>query len=135
MAKLPPISRIVKEDFPDEPWAEKLLWPVNRFFESVVSALNRNLTFTENLAGEIKQISFTTQATVADTWPIKFLPSTPSRPTDVWVTSLRRTDGATTTSATSIDWELASDGQVQINNIAGLTGGEGYIIRLAVLSE
>lgn len=132
MALLPPINRIVKEDFKDEPWAEKLLWPINRFFESVVQALNRNITISENMRGFVKQLTIT-----GGSYPIQFTPDMPGNvtPTDVWVTSMRRVDGTTTTSAVSIDWEIASNSQIQINNITGLTSGEKYIARFIVLAE
>lgn len=135
MARLPPISRIVKEDFPNEPWAEKLLWPLNRFMENVVSALNRTLTFNENLAAQTKQISFTTASPVGSTFPIRFSPSTPARVSDVWISSLRRADGQTMTSAFGLDWSLDNSNSVQLNYISGLDPSTSYVIRLCVLSE
>ena len=132
MAQLPPINRIVKEDFAEEPWAEKLLWPINRFFESVVQALNRNITISENMRGFVKQITIT-----GGEYPFQFTPDLPGNaiPTDILLSSLRRTDGTVTTNAVSIDWEIASNSQIQINNITGLTADERYIARFIVLSE
>jgi len=135
MAKLPPINRIVKEDFQDEPWAEKLLWPINRFMESVSSALNKNLTLQDNLQGQVKQLNFTTQAVVADTFPLFFTPTTPNRATDLWITSLRRVDNLVITDAATADWGIASDGQISINYISGLVASTSYIVRFSLLSE
>jgi hypothetical protein len=59
MASLPPIKRISKEDIPEAPsWVEKIIYPVNLFFDSVYRALNGSLTMPENIVGQIKEISF-----------------------------------------------------------------------------
>lgn len=129
MASIPPINRIVKEDFPGEPWAEKLLWPINRFMESVVSGFNNNLTFSENMLGQTKQLQFE-----ANNFPLKFAPRV-VRPTDMWISSLRRVDGTTTTNAVSMDWEVGDDGSVVVNNITGLAAGEEYIIRFVLVQD
>jgi hypothetical protein len=59
MAFLPPVKRISKEDLPEAPsWVEKLIYPVNLFFDSVYRALNGRLTVPDNISGQIKEISF-----------------------------------------------------------------------------
>lgn len=64
MAKLPVFKRIQREDFPDAPaWVDRLLYPLNKFFEGVYAALNQNLTFTENLATGLVSLEFETPAT------------------------------------------------------------------------
>lgn len=130
MAQLPPIKRIVKEDFSDQPWAEKLLWPINRFMESVFGALDKGLTLGENLSAEIKTLTFTD----AD-FPIRFNVNTPRRPTDVLVTRIFRTDGTALASAITLDWSPGDGNIVIINNILGLVATEQYTARFLVFGE
>lgn len=61
MAKLPSIKRVSREDIKQAPgWIELLLTPMNTVFESLYSALNKNLTFSENIASQQKELEFTT---------------------------------------------------------------------------
>ena len=54
MASLPPIRRISKEDLQEAPdWVEKLIYPINLFFDSVYRALNGRLTFEILLIGQM----------------------------------------------------------------------------------
>jgi hypothetical protein len=139
MANLPPIKRIVKEDFAEYPWAEKLLWPINRFFDSIYGALNRDITFRENVRSQLKTVNFTTESTVSDTFPIRFLPdaeiSNTVPPSDIIVTKIGRVDGTALAGGATLEWGLASDGQISINNITNLVASQDYSMRLLVLYE
>jgi hypothetical protein len=138
MSKLPPITRLAKEDFAEYPWAEKLLWPINRVFEQLYGALNRDITAHENLRAQIKTISFETTNPVEGTYPLKFLPDPDIKgvtASDVILTKIARQDGTALASGATIEWGLASDGQIQITNITGLIASTAYIIRLIVLFE
>ena len=134
MASIPPISRIIKEDFQQYPWAEKLLWPINRFFESVVSALNKNLTFTENMNAQVKALSFTTKTPVFDTFPLNFASTSISKPTDLWLTRLEHNLGQITTAPVTVDW-IFENGLIKIRNITGLAPATSYIVRFILVSE
>ena len=64
MARLPTTQRIRREDIPDAPgWVDRLIYSINLFFEAVYSALNKQLTLQDNLAVQIRKISFVTSAT------------------------------------------------------------------------
>lgn len=56
--KLPNVRRILKEDLggivPD--WTLGLIGPLNSFMESVYQTLNRNVTFSENIASFIVEL-------------------------------------------------------------------------------
>ncbi len=63
MAKLPEQRRILKEDLQDAPsWIDKLISPINSFFEDLYFALNKNITFRENIAAQIREIDFETSS-------------------------------------------------------------------------
>ena len=81
MASLPPIKRISKEDLPDAPdWIEKVIYPVNLFFDSVYRALNGRLTSPENIVGQVKELSFQVISTYdgsdTDKWDVQKFQST-----------------------------------------------------------
>lgn len=139
MSKLPPIKLINKEDFRDYPWAEKLLWPLNRFMESVYGALNRDVTFGANIRSQLKTVSFETSATIADTFPLKIQPdaeiSKTVVPSDIILTKINRTDGTLLADGVTLDWGLGSDGQININFITGLVASTQYIMRTIILYE
>ena len=81
MASLPPIKRISKEDLPDAPdWIEKVIYPVNLFFDSVYRALNGRLTSPENIVGQVKELNFQVISTYdgadTDKWEVQKFQST-----------------------------------------------------------
>lgn len=121
MARLPRQNRILADDFKDEKFMPKLLAPINSFFEDVISALNKNLTFRENMAGDILTV------TIDGVYPLDVKWSSKARPIAAWIGSCRETSGThvTLTSPIFLDWEMATDGSFRINNVAGLTTATG----------
>ncbi len=133
MARIPPIKRLSTEDFKDQTsWIGKLLTPLNEFMSTTVAALNRGLTFSDNLAAQVKTLTITASA---DAYPLKFLCTLNSRPQGLWIVSVR--DHASTpltlTTAVFADWDYAN-GQVIINNITGLTAGRKYDICVIIIA-
>lgn len=58
---LPVISTIRTEDFPKEQqaWIPKLLFPLNQFLLSAISAINGNLAFGDNIPCQTITLNFT----------------------------------------------------------------------------
>jgi len=130
----PSFKKILAERFPNQgQWLGGLLEPINSFFDDVVNGLNKRLTITDNFDGEIKTI------TANGTYPINLAWNRASRPTDGWVTSIRRTDGSDldTTTAVSVFWSFNQEGQVVITDLPGLddTATKQYTIRIIFLVE
>jgi hypothetical protein len=117
MARLPDQRKILPEDFPEQKWIPALLSPLNRFFEDVVRALNKGLTFKENIAGEILTV------TIDGVFPLDVRWTNMSPPIAAWIGKCRETSGNHTnfTDPLFLDWELTASGQFRINNITGLT--------------
>lgn len=66
--KLPTQKKILREDVKEAPeWIDRIIVPVNSFFETVFNGLSRRLTFEENIASQIKEIDFSTTAAYDDT--------------------------------------------------------------------
>ena len=132
MAKLPQYTRITPENFPKEPWVDRLLTPLNSVLESVTSAFNKNLTFNENVAGS------TLTVLIDGTFPVKMLWTNKQRPTAAWIGQVREVSGVhtTLTVAPYLDWEINQAGQFQVNNITGLSASAAnkfYVTVIAVI--
>jgi len=64
MAKLPSKRKLLREDLKEAPsWIDNLLGFINPFFEDVYFAFNKNITFKENIASQIRELNFETTAT------------------------------------------------------------------------
>lgn len=119
MSTLPPIQRLVLEDFPtdERKWLGKLLQPVNQFFESVYSALNRNLSLADNLSADVRTVELDGQFPLKLAWTLK------SKPAAVLVGDVYRTDGTTITlsAAVFVQWQFNQSSQLQIDGVVGIT--------------
>jgi hypothetical protein len=53
------IKKILKSDIPDSPgWFEQVLYLLNAFMETTITALRNRLSFEDNLLCEVKEVSF-----------------------------------------------------------------------------
>jgi hypothetical protein len=139
MASLPPIKRISKEDLADAPdWVEKIIYPVNLFFDSVYRALNGRLTLPENIVGQIKEISFQVKAVYDGTdtskWDVlSFNSSLGSLAKGLHIMQIKEvTDNgnfAPIGKDISIDWE-DENRNIKIHYITGLTASKKYLLRV-----
>lgn len=117
MASIPTQKKILIENFGKEKdWIGALLEPLNKFMDEVTRALNRQLTFKENLSADIKTV------VIDGNYPQRFKWTLPSKPVAAWIGQARELseNHTTITEALYLDWEMTADGMVQINNIADL---------------
>ncbi len=118
MSRIPPLSRLTSEEFKDQAdWIERLLTPLNLFFERVTSALNKGLTVADNMAGAMKTVELN------GTWPVKVAWELNLRPVSVLVGQVYRTDGASfvLANACQVQWQFNQSGQLQIDGVTGIT--------------
>jgi hypothetical protein len=117
MAKLPSFRRIAADvlakDYPD--LAELMIVPLNNFMESVTRALNKQLTFSDNMDAQV--ITFTSDGT----FPVKLRWDRPSKPIALWIGQITRVDGATVGLSTAVTLEWTYTGQIEILDTVGLT--------------
>lgn len=132
MAKLPPIKKLVKEDFAQYPWAEKLLWPLNRFMEAVYSALDKHLTPNQNMIAQTLEIQFIENNI---TYPIPFAwDGAGVAPTDLIVTRVVSLDNTNPSAAVTAYWNY--DGTtINVYKIFGLDGTKEYKIRMLAFNN
>lgn len=134
MAQLPRFKGFLLEDFKEAPeWLSKLLQPLNEFMTTVSNALSGRLTRKDNLLGYYEDFDFTTQATAANTFPLRFknklLGGVP--PKAVSVGKLKKHNGAVLSAAWSIEWDPNQAGEIEIK-FHGLENSTRYVGNLVV---
>jgi hypothetical protein len=131
VSKLPSIKRLATEDFGSQKdWIGKLLSPLNQFMDSVVTALNNQLTFSDNMASVVKTIS------VSGTYPLYFTWTRKDKPIGLWVVNAYEASGVhvTFTTAISADWEYTVSNQIRINSFVGLPTTTTYNVTIIVIT-
>jgi hypothetical protein len=135
MARLPPIRRLTKEDFPElanllGPAVDKLFQPLNDHMAAVYAALGKGLTVSDNFAGEVKTID------MEPTFPVRFNTTVPSKAVGIVV--LQAKDLATTPTllqaAVFPEWEQIGQ-QVTLKACSGLLPSHRYRLTLLILSD
>lgn len=64
MAQIPVLTKLQLEDVPskEREWMGKIIAPLNDFISATVAAMSRDLTFTQNIAAQIKELLITPAA-------------------------------------------------------------------------
>jgi hypothetical protein len=145
VAKLPIQRKILREDIKEAPqWIDKVIYPVNTFFESVFNALSRNITFSENIGCQIKELEFNTtgsyDGTAAEWEELSFPKTVKFRANGVLLAQIIDLGviNSTTTAYTPIegdvyvDWQESNE-EIVIGLIRGLTLSHTYKVRFIVV--
>lgn len=141
MGKLPSIRRILREDLKDAPnWIDGLIYPINIFFESIYRTLNKNVTFNDNIACFIKEITVRTTAGYSSGVAggldvIQFPSELVGKAQGLLVIScIDITTSAYNTMLNPVycDW-LDINRTININYVAGLKASSKYNIRLLII--
>lgn len=134
--KLPTQKKIMKEDMKGAPeYMDPVVGTVNSFMESTYQALNKNITFQENIASFIKEINYTTNAAYPGTpnEPVKFQNQLKTRP--IGLLAIQVYDKATYTPvsiAGSVPWIEDNSGSIVIHNLPGLEASKTYVVRFLI---
>lgn len=131
MAKLPPIKKILREDVKGAgEWINAVIEPVNSFMESVYQSLNKSLTYGENLATFIKEVTVRTPSTYPVMDPVEFLSELKFKATGVQV--LQTIEKSTYTPvAVTVAW-VETNGTIQVSSFTGLAADKVYTVRLLI---
>lgn len=134
MAALPPIRRLLVEDFPAQKgWITPLLIIYNSFAEAVVNALNKGLTIVDHTTSDIKTVTLTTVPTPSTdggaVGPASVPWTKPRPPKLVHVGDVQKLSGTplvnttfTLASAVQLQWAMAASGKaILITGVAGIT--------------
>lgn len=131
--RLPTLKKILFEDLKGAPdWVRPMIDVLNSFMETVYQALNRNITFPENVACFIKEITYKTPAGYPTMDPVYFQNELRTRATGVQV--LQVYDKASYTPPPGpiyVPW-IETNQRIAIYPITGLEAEKTYIVRLLI---
>jgi len=130
MSKIAP-QRFTVEEFPEQAsWISKLFSNLNSFMGDVTRAFGNDLTISDNLFQEIKEIAYRNSSS---SFPLKFRTKFNSSPIGVIPIYLQnRTLGSYSTAQPWVVWTY-QDGSVVISDISGLTASSDYTIKLLII--
>ncbi len=131
--KLPTIKKILKEDVKDAPgWIGGIIDPVNTFMEGVYTALNRNITFTENISSFVKEITYRTPSTYpSGVDEISFMNDLRTRATGVIVIQAFERANYVPVAITGVAWVETVNG-ITLSTLLGLAASKIYTVRFLV---
>lgn len=131
--KLPVIKKILREDVKDAPsWIGAIIDPFNSFAETVYQALNKNITFSENVRAFIKEIVYTTPAGYPTMDDIEFLNELKVKATGIQVLqAVDRSNYEPAAGPVYVPW-VEDNGSIIVKPITGLVASKSYLIRLLV---
>ncbi len=118
----------VKEDFPEAPWMEKLLRPLNTLLGQVRAGLANGLTLGENLNAEVKTVDVQGVASV------KFKTRVKSAAGVVLLRAVELSgrDQLPVSGVGGVNWAQSAE-TVTISSVTGLATGHTYRLTVAVL--
>ena len=124
--KIQQTYKIRREDVPEAPeWLNKIIDPINSFFEDINKLVNKNISNSDNINCEIKEFTLSTTD-----FPYDF--NTKLIPQLVTIGFIEQVADyhVALSAAITLDWTY-QNGVITIENIIGLTAGK-YKIRLKV---
>lgn len=137
MALLPTVKRITREEIKDAPdWIQRLLVPINTFFDAIYNALAHNLTFSENFLSQEKVLMFRTKSTyyAGDFDQISFPKSIGKKVSGVFLMQIKKEASYYTPilNGVFVDW-TEINGNVVIGYVTGLEALTSYTLRVLVI--
>ena len=126
MAKIPVQQQLSRQDFPEAPnWISGLLYPLQLFMTTVVSALTNQLTLQDNFSFTINELTFVAKA-ASNLNTFSFIWGKNRQPIELTM-HVTRTDGTYEVIFPVPSWNLVGE-NIQINGIQGLTNTVSYRI-------
>ncbi len=131
--KLPVVKKILREDLKGAPdWVNFILDPFNSFAETIYQALNKNITFEENVRCFIKDLSYRTDSAYPVAANVQFMNTLKVKATGVQVLQvINQADYTPPPGPVYIPW-TEDNGNIIIRAITGLEADKLYMIRLLV---
>lgn len=131
--KLPQTKKILREDVKDAPaWINGILGPVNSFMENVYQALNRNITFQENVGCFVKDITYKTTSTYPVEESFSFTNELKVKASGLWVMqAVEKGSYIPAPGPVYAPW-VEDNGMIVLSPITGLEADKIYLIRLLV---
>lgn len=131
MSKLPSQKKILREDVKGAPdWIDGIIDPVNSFMETVYQTFNRNVTFNDNIASQVKELNVNTTSVYPVMEPIEFQSTLRTKAFGLlMLQAVERLTYTPAVSAVTVNW-VENNGTIHISNITGLAASKSYTVRL-----
>lgn len=131
--RLPTTKKILREDLKDAPaWVSGIIDPINSFMETVYQALNKNITFSENIRSYTKDLTYITPAGYPTMDDIEIANELKVKATMVLVVqAYEKANYTPAVGPVYVPW-VEMNGQLVIKPITGLAASKTYIIRILV---
>lgn len=132
--RLPTQKKILREDLKDAPgWVSGIIDPINSFMENVYQSLNKNITLQDNVASNIKEITYRTDSSYPSPQEVVTFQNT-LRASPIGIVLLQVYDKANYTPPPGpvyIPW-VNDNGTITISTITGLEADKAYLVRMVV---
>lgn len=131
--RLPPQKKILREDLKDAPsWISVVINVVNSFMGSTYNALNKNITYPDNIACQIKLLTVKTTAAYPTMEEITFQSELSTKAIGCNIMQVfEKSTYTPPTGAVTVNW-IEDNGTIVIKNITGLDVSKTYMVRLIV---
>lgn len=128
-------GRFNREDFPEEQqeMMEQIGEYLNTFNEDMYECVNKNITITDNLNQEIKQVDIKTDENGTFTQTI-IKPSVYTVQ-GVLVIKILLLEGTQVSSAPFVLWTMNTDGNIVIDSVTGLNPSSNYRLTLLFITN
>ncbi len=132
--RLPSQKKILLEDLKGAPeWIRPMVDVLNSFMESVYQAMNKNITFSQNIASFYKELIYTTPASYpSGVANIEFMSQLKTKAVGIeLMQAYERSTYVPATGPVYVPW-VDDNGTLIIYPIQGLEAEKTYVIRLLV---
>ena len=123
-------KKLSVEDFPEQQgWIGGLLSSFNQLAQELLPINSNNVTVSENLFQEIKELKFTLDA---GTYPVKFRTKFNKLPQGLYCVYCVDSEGGTASEQPFPTWSFKEQ-QLSISALTGLTSGKTYTIKFLII--
>lgn len=127
--KISPRRFTVEEFSSQQDWIGSLLSPLNQTQQELATGLNNNITISENLFQEIKELKFINNTS---NFPLKFKTKFTKMPQGLSVIYCKDSIGGTASNTPWLDWSF-DNGMITIKSMTNLVSGLSYTIRIHII--
>lgn len=131
--RLPSQKRILREDVREAPnWINNVIGPFNNFAETVYQALNKNITFQENVRCFYKVLTYKTTASYPTTDDVAFTNDLKVKASGLLVAQAFETSSYSPAPGPVYAPWVENNGSIIVKAITGLEASKTYSITLLV---
>ena len=136
MAKLPVAKRLIKEDFEAQfqPLIDKIAIIVNPAIEGIVNALNKNISFEDNITIQVKDMDVAVNSNGIPISAISFNSELKTKLKGIICIRADNLSNSSSYPSGGVFLSFSEDGKtIKVSHITGLTASDKYRLKLLIL--